>query len=130
MEKILCICLHRSGEQISPEDPIFRGVWESTRYISITDIDRAIMEIKENENTPFGLPLLDTIVRGDLFWVVYDQMPGRISIKVMESSVSDYLMILGNEKILSLFEWSDSARGIEPYIRTRYRDKKINDILC
>ena len=62
--------------------------------------------------------------------------PGSICTKIIEADLSDYSMLLGHKKILDRFEWSDSARGIEPDIRNRYsyhniqlRDEKITKIL-
>jgi hypothetical protein len=131
-EKILCILLNREGDPMS----LRAGIWANTRFIAILDINSTSIELRENDGGPFGLPLLDTIVRGDLFWIETVMRPGSICTKIIEADLSDYSMLLGHKKILDRFEWSDSARGIEPDIRNRYsyhniqlRDEKITKIL-
>jgi len=131
-EKILCILLNRKGDPMS----LRAGTWANTRFIDILDINSTSIELRENDSGPFGLPLLDTIVRGDLFWIETVMRPGSIFTKIIEADLSDYSMLLGHKKILDRFEWSDSARGIEPDIRNRYsyhniqlRDEKIVKIL-
>ena len=122
--------------KVNGRSPSSYNTWTNTQFIAILDINSTSIELRENDSGPFGLPLLDTIVRGDLFWIETVMRPGSIFTKIIEADLSDYSMLLGHKKILDRFEWSDSARGIEPDIRNRYsyhniqlRDEKITKIL-
>ena len=122
--------------KVNGRSPSSYNTWTNTQFIAILDINSTSIELRENDSGPFGLPLLDTIVRGDPFWIETVMRPGSIFTKIIEADLSDYSMLLGHKKILDRFEWSDSARGIEPDIRNRYsyhniqlRDEKITKIL-
>lgn len=80
------------------------------RFISIIDWNNPYVEVRINNNRPFGLPL-EEIEIGDMFYMDIEIVPGTQTITITKCDVSEYVRLYQNKSVMT--EVISATSGID-----------------